>query len=140
MASGQTFRANQLSKMIDGTRQPKQPTDICKGRVWSEPSKGKSFSKKTMQLARPAVSICIKPLDDVVLSTRIRIRALIKVSLWVVKEANKLQIEIQAYVLYSCLRISSSSLTVLSLAISRYMGRDGTGGCCLTTLPPLITY
>ena len=31
LASGQTFRADPLSKRIDGTRRPKQLTDICKG-------------------------------------------------------------------------------------------------------------
>ena len=49
-----------------------------------------------MQLARPIVRICIKPSGDVVVSTRIRLKALIKVSLWVVEEDNKLQIEIGA--------------------------------------------
>ena len=93
-----------------------------------------------MQLARPAVSICIKPFGDVVVATRIRLKALIKVSLWVVEEANKLQIKIRACVLCSCLRISSTSLTVSSLAVSGSMGQDGTGGYCLTTLPSLITY
>ena len=140
MASGHTFKADPLSKRTDGTRRPKQPTDICKGRVWHEPSGGKSSSEKIMQLAQLAVSICIRPSSDVVVSTRIRLKALIKVSLWVVEEANKLQIEIRACVLYSCLMISSSSLTVSSLVVSGFMGQDGTRGCCLTTLPPLITY
>ena len=140
MASGQTFRADPLSKRTDGTQRPKQPIDICKGRVWFEPSGGKSSSEKTMQLARPAVSICIRPSGDVVVSTRIRLKALIKVSICVVEEANKLQIEIRACVLCSYFMISSSSLTVSSLVVSGSMGRDGTGGCCLTTLPPLITY
>ena len=140
MASGQTFRVDPLFKRTDGIRRPKQPTDICKGRVWSEPSGGKSSSEKTKQLAQPAMSICIRPSRDVVVSTQIRLRALIKVSLWVVEEANKLQIEIQACVLYSYLRISSSFLTISSLTVSGSMGRNGTGGCCLTTLPPLITY
>ena len=139
-AGGQTFRADPLSKRTDGTRRPKQPTDICKGRVWSEPFGGKPSLEKAMQLARPVVSICIRPSGDVVVSTRIRLKALIKVSLWVVEEAHKLQIEIRACVLYSCLRISASSLTVSSIVLSRSMGQDGTKGYCLTTLPPLITY
>ena len=50
--------------------------------------------KKTMQLTQPVVSICIRPSSDVVMSTRILLKALIKVSLWVVEEANKLQIEL----------------------------------------------
>ena len=140
VASGHIFRADPLSKRTDGARRPKQPTHICRGRVWSEPSEGKSSSEKTMQLARPTVSICIRPSCDVVVSTRIQLKDLIKVSIWVVEKANKLQIEIRACVLCSCLMISSSSLAISSLVVSGSMGQDGTGGYCLTTLPPLITY
>ena len=32
-----------------------QPTDMKRGRVWSEPSDGKSSSENTMQVALPAV-------------------------------------------------------------------------------------
>ena len=39
---------------------------------------------------RPVVSRCIRPFGDVVVSNQIRLKALIKVSLWVVEEANKL--------------------------------------------------
>ena len=57
MARGQTFRAEPLSRRIDGTQQPEQPTDIYRGRVWSEPFSGKSSSENTMHVALSAVII-----------------------------------------------------------------------------------
>ena len=110
VARGQMFRAEPLSRRTDGTRRPEQPTNKWSGRVWSKPSSGKSSSKNTMHVALPTLIIWIKPLGMVVVSTLIWLRAWIKASRWVLEDANKLQIEIWAWVLCNCLRISSSSL------------------------------
>ena len=57
VARGQTFKAEPLSKRIDETQKPEQPTDIYSGRVWSKPSSGKSSSENTMQVALPTVTM-----------------------------------------------------------------------------------
>ena len=81
MAKGQTFKAKPLSKMIDETRQPEQPTEIYSGRVWSGPSGGRSSLENTMHMALPTITIWINPSGVVVVSTLIWLKARINASL-----------------------------------------------------------
>ena len=140
VARGQTFRAKPLSRKTDGTRWPEQPTDIYSGRVWSKPSGGKSSLENTLQVALPLVTIWINPSGVVVVSTLIWLKARINASRWVVENANKLQIEIWACVLYNCLRILSSSLLTSSRADAPSKGLVVVRGGCHNTLPPRRIY
>ena len=63
-----------------------------------------------MQVALLVVIIWINPSGVVEVSTRIWLKAWISASLWVLEVANKLQMDIRAWVLYSYLKISPSSL------------------------------
>ena len=140
VARGQTFKAEPLSKRTNGTRRPEQSTKIYSGRVWSKPSGGKSSSENTMQVAMPTITIWIKPSGVVVVSTLIWLKGQINVSLWVLEDAIKLEIEIRAWVLYNFLIISSFSLLTSSWEDIPSKGLEATEGCCRTTLTPRITY
>ena len=80
MARGQTFKAKPLSRRTNGTRRPEHPTEMQRGRMWSEPSGGRSSSENMIQVALPAVIIWISPSGVVVVSTLIWLKARVSAS------------------------------------------------------------
>ena len=88
-------------------------------------------------MALLTVIIWINPFEVVDISTRIWLKARISASLWVLEKANKLQIHIRAWVLYNCLKISSSSLLTFS---QEFVPPNGLaiGGVAWAILPLLV--
>ena len=66
VTNGQTFKAELLSSMIDGTLRPEQATSMNKGQTWSDPLGGKSLSENTLHVALSAIRKWISPLGVVV--------------------------------------------------------------------------
>ena len=128
MAKGQTFKVEPLSIRTDETLWLEQPIVIYRGCTWFEPSGGKSSSENIMQVALSAVIMWINPSGVVVISTLIWLKARIKASLWVLDDANKLQIEIRAWVLCSYLKTSSFSLLTSSWDAAPSNSLTGGGG------------
>ena len=93
-----------------------------------------------MQVALSAITIWINPSGVVEVSTHIWLKAQISASLWVLEVANKLQMDIIAWVLYSYLKISSSSF--LTSSRESVPPKDlVTGGATWAILPlRVITY
>ena len=128
VAKRQTFKAEPLSNKTDGTLWSEQPTVMYRGCTWYKPSGGKLSSENTMQVTLSIVIIWINPSGMVVVSTLIWLKARIKTSLWVLNDANKLQIEIRAWVLYNCLKPSSSSLITSSWEVAPSNSLTAGGG------------
>ena len=137
---GQTFRVEPLSKMTYETLWPEQPIEIYRGHVWFKPSSGKSSSKNIIQMAFPTIIMWINPFGVVVVWTLIWFKTWIKASLWVLEDANRLQIDIWAWVLYNYLKTSSFSILTFSWEVASSKGLTVIGGCYCITLPLRITY
>ena len=137
VTKGQTFKAEPLSSKTDNTLRPEQATSMNIGRTWFYPFGGKSSSKNTMHEALSTVRKWISPFGVVVVSTLIWLRALINASLCVLDEANRLQMDMRAYVVRSWRKISSSSLWISSLAVVVANVLSTSGGC--GTLPLRVT-